>query len=141
MGQQYDLSQFLVDPNRFAFDGPKSQISDEYMTELLAVDLPGNFNAARASDRYDEIMEEMDPDCPPHLFMVVGNNGLSNLLITFRDAVEIAITKDSIAAVLREEITACGYDGQTWKLKACPLTEDVFDTIYNFYVNGFDGPK
>jgi hypothetical protein len=71
--------------------------------------------------------------------MVVGNKGLSNLLITFRDAVEIAAVRDAIHDVLRQEISECGHDGQAWKLKTCPLTEGVFDIIHHYYEHGFDG--
>ena len=141
MGKQYDLSQFLVNPHRFTFDSAASQVAEEYMTEMVVADLPGNFSAARACDAYDEIMDDVDPDYPPHLFMVVGNKGLSNLLITFREAVEIATVRDSLDSVLRQEISDCGHDGQSWKLKTCPLTEGVFDIVYHYYQHGFDGPQ
>ena len=141
MGRQYDLSQFLVDPNRFAFDSAASQVSDEFMTEMVVAGLPVNFSAARSCDSYDDIMDDVDPDYPPHLFMVVTDKGRSNLLITFRDAVEINVVRESIRAVVREEISRCGYDGATYKYGTCPLTEGVFDIIHHYYEHGFDGPK
>lgn len=141
MGKEYDLSQFLVNPGNFAFDSAGSQVANEYMTEMLVVDLPRDFDAARACEAYDEIMDDVDPDYPPHLFMVIGNNGYSNLLITFRAAVEIATVKDSLDGVLRQEISDCGEDGERWALKTCPLTEGVFDIVYHYYVHGFDGPQ
>lgn len=141
MGQQFDLSQFLVNPKHFAFDNPNSQVSEEFMTEMVAADLPGNFNAARACDIYEEIMEDLDPDYTPHLFMVVGNKGLSNLLITFRDAVDIAAVTEPIQDAIRQEIENCGQDSKTWKLKTHPLTEGVFDIIYHYYEHGFNGPQ
>ena len=65
MGEKYDLSKFMVDPNRFTPDSRHSLVSEEFMTEMVATNLPAQFNAARASDECDDLLDDVYPDYPP----------------------------------------------------------------------------
>ena len=81
------------------------------------------------------------PTIPPFLFTVVSNNGKADLLITFRNAVEIKDVEGAIHQVIRDEIAACGESPDAWHYTTTPLNEDVFDIIHHYYEHGFGGPR
>lgn len=104
----HDIKKIFVDPECFAFDDKASLVSQEMMTEIYVTGLPDTFDAESAMSAYKNRMFTIDPEVPECAWMTASTSAGLHLVMAFNGAVAIDDTRETLIAVVEEELDRLG---------------------------------